>query len=671
MAWQDVFPLSASRMDAEQERELRLVAQARAGADWALAALVARYQPPVTRYLTRLTGNPELACAQAEELFVRMERRLRGPQGGQHLRLWLLRACTEMGLEAIREPRHRRDGTKRLEGPSGPTALLVGGVSETTAQRLRKGLETLAEMTGTTRRQVRKLIWANDAEVDEDAPHARLKADADISAAPADLPEEQDALQALRNRMMRAVLAELPYGDAQCLALHLVAGLNQSEVARALGLKNSATRSRIVHGLQLFSQRFEAASASLGIAPEILTGAQSGPQQPLRVFPGPYAPVLSNHMADIAEAPALPPSLPPMPPLPPLPNVVEAVPASPIDEDIPTLSPRSAEPAAQADIGAPLLYAQAAAVTRPLVPDAVPPTTADGRSENEGTADLAGMSAVVVDALPVVEAAPEIVVPEPEELPVVFERAAQRDASLAQALGTDTLVLLQPAEHALDHQPERAPHIALPAPVLLHIVHAPAAVSTTEDALALVALPDLVAPTAHVPPAGEIVAQPHIDAGDASFEQDLTLVPQTAQSLLVQSGGDDDVAPTEQPLHVEPVPNAVVAKLVPVLTPWILARVTSTVAPTQQHVEAQAVQHPRLVPVLSSEPDTQATLAALTGVESLNVKDNTVGKPAEMSEVPHNGTPSASGEVKSRMLSPDVVEVVTTFTSGDDLISDA
>ncbi|HZC78001.1 MAG TPA: hypothetical protein VE258_09650, partial [Ktedonobacterales bacterium] len=101
MAWQDGFPLSASRMDAEQERELRLVAQARAGAEWALAALIARYQPPVTRYLTRLTGDPERSRVLAEAIFVRMARRLRGPQGGQHLRLWLLRACTEVGLDAL------------------------------------------------------------------------------------------------------------------------------------------------------------------------------------------------------------------------------------------------------------------------------------------------------------------------------------------------------------------------------------------------------------------------------------------------------------------------------------------------------------------------------------------------------------------------------------------
>src|SRR5262249_39013326 len=108
MVWQDVFPNSNPKIDAEEDRELRLASQARAGAGWALAALVARYQPAVTRYLTRLTGNPDLARVLAERTFVRMERRLHGPQGGQHLRLWLLRSCTETGLEALRKPRRAR-----------------------------------------------------------------------------------------------------------------------------------------------------------------------------------------------------------------------------------------------------------------------------------------------------------------------------------------------------------------------------------------------------------------------------------------------------------------------------------------------------------------------------------------------------------------------------------
>src|SRR5215469_14311173 len=106
MAWHDKFSGSATRINAEYEQELHLADQARMGADWALGALIARYQPTVTRYLTRLTGNSSRAQTLAEQIFLRMERRLHGPHGGQHLRLWLLRACTESGLDELRRP-HR------------------------------------------------------------------------------------------------------------------------------------------------------------------------------------------------------------------------------------------------------------------------------------------------------------------------------------------------------------------------------------------------------------------------------------------------------------------------------------------------------------------------------------------------------------------------------------
>src|SRR5579863_9474360 len=137
MVWQDTPPSPGARLDAEQERELRLISQARAGADWALAALVARYQPMVVRYLTRLVGDPERARTLAEKVFVRMERRLRGPHGGDYLRLWLLRACTEDGLDALRRP--RRGQAPRLDVPGAPTRLLAERVGAST-QRLRDGL---------------------------------------------------------------------------------------------------------------------------------------------------------------------------------------------------------------------------------------------------------------------------------------------------------------------------------------------------------------------------------------------------------------------------------------------------------------------------------------------------------------------------------------------------
>src|SRR5258706_8401100 len=239
-----------------------------------------------------------------------MARRLRGPQAGQHWRLCLLRVCTEPELDALRERRGRQTMPPRLEGAHGPAGLVTGRVSESPSQRLRKGLEALAEATGTTRRQFRKLIWTEDEAGPEAYPSAAAaQADAhlhDMADTEELHPEGRDALEALRYRMMRAVLAELPYGDAQCLALHLVAGLNQTEVAKALGLKNSATRSRIVHGLQLFAQRFEAAAASLGLPAEAL--APRTTQPPIEALGEP-----ASAIAPALAAGAVPEDAPPLP----------------------------------------------------------------------------------------------------------------------------------------------------------------------------------------------------------------------------------------------------------------------------------------------------------------------------------------------------------------------
>src|SRR5215831_11843181 len=148
MAWQDMFAGSTPRIDAEYEQELHLADQARLGADWALGALIARYQPTVSRYLTRLTGNPPHAQQLSEQIFIRMERRLHGPHGGQHLRLWLLRACTESGLDELRRP--SRTGAHTQLDTSRPRALLpeldhpqeLGRAG--TTDRIRSGLEGLA-----------------------------------------------------------------------------------------------------------------------------------------------------------------------------------------------------------------------------------------------------------------------------------------------------------------------------------------------------------------------------------------------------------------------------------------------------------------------------------------------------------------------------------------------
>lgn len=292
--WQRVLSPDTGEMDPEHEQELRLVAQARAGAAWALSALVARYQPPVVRYLVRLTGSAEPARALAEEVLVRMAKRVRGPRGGEHLRLWLLRACTEVGLEALRRP--TRAAPRRLSAGHGPVALLAGRVGEMPVGRWVIGWGARGRATPHPKPEPRtqQFVWQTSAQT------------------PALDGEEHDQLsprEALKYRMVRAVLAELPYGDAQCLSLHLVAGLNQTEVAQALGITPAVARRRVVQGLQLFGRRYDAALASLGLSADFDVAEQEAGDRDELALPTQGA-LEASTVADAGHAvvPAIPAS---------------------------------------------------------------------------------------------------------------------------------------------------------------------------------------------------------------------------------------------------------------------------------------------------------------------------------------------------------------------------
>lgn len=199
MVWRESFPKANElSLDAEAERERRLAAQARAGADWALTALVARYQPVVTRYLTRLCGDQGRAREIAERVFQRMERRLHGPQGADNLRLWLLRASTEAGLEAIRRP--RRGQAPRLNAT--PAVGLLPAESGGAQAGLRDGIKRLRHVVGAVSRQARPLVWQGDNTPPTDSS-ARLKAEfAHAAGESAQSAEDaEDPREALRRRL--------------------------------------------------------------------------------------------------------------------------------------------------------------------------------------------------------------------------------------------------------------------------------------------------------------------------------------------------------------------------------------------------------------------------------------------------------------------------------------
>jgi DNA-directed RNA polymerase specialized sigma24 family protein len=263
----DLGPLIPT-LDPEQERERRLMAQARSGAIWALDALVARYQSTLMRYLTRLVGDPQRAETLSEEVLVRMERRLYVPRPLPDLRIWLLRAATDVGLDTLRHPYKR---PPRLAAASAPAGLLPEGREANPPQLLRTTLSRLTQPRGARARHAR---------LRPIAPEAQSSEQGEITADGSE-PEQVDPREAFRRRLVRAVLAELPIEDARCVALHLVAGLNQVEVARTLAMPPSRARARIVEGLAIFGRQYKAALNTLGIPRELGYGVGFGAEPSL------------------------------------------------------------------------------------------------------------------------------------------------------------------------------------------------------------------------------------------------------------------------------------------------------------------------------------------------------------------------------------------------------
>jgi RNA polymerase sigma-70 factor, ECF subfamily len=85
--------------------EARLVAQALAGSQAAVAQIVRQYQRPVIRLIARMTGDPALAEDLAQETFVKAFRSLAAFDTTRRLSSWLFRIAHNTALDALRRAR--------------------------------------------------------------------------------------------------------------------------------------------------------------------------------------------------------------------------------------------------------------------------------------------------------------------------------------------------------------------------------------------------------------------------------------------------------------------------------------------------------------------------------------------------------------------------------------
>ncbi len=85
--------------------ESLVIAQVRTGNAGAFAAIVEHYQPPIQRYLYRLTGDYELAKDLAQDTFIQAFRRIMITDSQLTVRAWLYGIATKCAQQSRRRAR--------------------------------------------------------------------------------------------------------------------------------------------------------------------------------------------------------------------------------------------------------------------------------------------------------------------------------------------------------------------------------------------------------------------------------------------------------------------------------------------------------------------------------------------------------------------------------------
>jgi RNA polymerase sigma-70 factor, ECF subfamily len=85
--------------------EHALIGNARTGDDAAFSALFAQYRVPVTGYLQRMVGDPEVAADLAQDTFLKAYRALERTTPDLNFRAWIYRIATNTALSYHRRQR--------------------------------------------------------------------------------------------------------------------------------------------------------------------------------------------------------------------------------------------------------------------------------------------------------------------------------------------------------------------------------------------------------------------------------------------------------------------------------------------------------------------------------------------------------------------------------------
>ncbi len=229
MGWRNPLSNSDQPINPEYEQEARLVEQARSGSERAFAALLARYQQPVFRLIFYLVGSEtearELAKAALKHALLHMPR----VPAGYSIRPWILRVATLVAIDAVRariETPQQIIAAQLLPPADAPRMVDADpqsrGIVQTPALRPSQPLAKRAADPGMT-----------------------------IATSWSEIPLD------LEQQLVRHLLAGLPDGDAELLALGVVGQVATRDLAALAGTSQRSIRRRIARALIMFQSQYQ------------------------------------------------------------------------------------------------------------------------------------------------------------------------------------------------------------------------------------------------------------------------------------------------------------------------------------------------------------------------------------------------------------------------------
>jgi len=162
------------------------------------------YRPRILRYLTRLVGEGE-AEDLTQEVFVKIDRGLKGFRGESQLSTWIYRIATHAALD-------------RLRGPSARERHLQG-MAERSVEEAAEG------------------IWTGEAEA----------------------PTEQKVIRQEMNGCIREIVDTLPAHYRSVIVLSEMEGMKDGEIAEILGVGLQTVKMRLHRGRALLKRELSMA----------------------------------------------------------------------------------------------------------------------------------------------------------------------------------------------------------------------------------------------------------------------------------------------------------------------------------------------------------------------------------------------------------------------------